>query len=52
MTQEELEKEVREMFVKEKYITVAESKVKQAIHDHGTYIKTLNSRVENGTWGK
>ena len=52
MTQQQLEKEVTQMFTQDKYTTVKETRVKEAIHDHGNYIKKLNSCVERGVWGK
>jgi len=57
MSQQQLEKEVKQMVTQDKYTTVKEKRVKEkrvkeAIHDHGNYIKKLNSCVERGVWGK
>lgn len=52
MTQQQLEKEVRQVFNQANYITVKEAQVKQAIHEHGNYIKKLKSCVERGVWGE
>jgi len=52
MTQAELEKQVAQVFTQANYTTVKEERVKQAIHDHGNYIKKLKSCVERGVWGE
>ena len=45
-----LEKEVRLFFQKEKYISVKDGKVKEAIKAHGAFImsRVANKRLQNG----